>query len=553
MNNPRRLLTVLCLVILLGILAILTGCGNIVAEEKDITGVEFKSSEVFFDGEEKSLEVTGKIPDGVTVTYTGEKGRLPGEYNFVATLSGKGYKTLTLNAKLTIKPGVIEGIAFEGETYTYDGTAKSLEIIGTLPGGVTVTYENNAQTNAGSYIVKAKMSGAYYKETTLTAVMIIEKADITGVTFEGDTVVYNGTEKSVLISGTLPNGVNATYENNTGTNVGTYTATATLTGANYTTKTLTATLIINPAEIVGITFSGATYKYDGSVKRIEIEGTLPDDVTVSYTNNEGIEAGNYPATAVIKGDNYKTLTLNAILSITEPTPVPKQDITGITLKDGKFTYDGSKKSIAVDGTPPKDVSINYSVTGDAINVGTYPVVATLSGEGYNELVLQANIVIVPADIKGITYYGKEITYTGEEFELLIEGTLPDEVSIKYTGNKGTNVGDYYATAVISGANYNTLTLSAILKINKANITGITLNDKTENFDYQPHHLVISGNLPEGVEVTYDNNGKVYAGTYTVTVTIKGDNYNTLVLTAKLTIKRTTSGGITTPEHEFNKP
>ena len=140
-----------------------------------------------------------------------------------------------------------------------------------------------------------------------------------------------------------------------------------------------------------------------------------------------------------------------------------------------------------------------------------------------------------------------------EFELLIEGTLPEGVGVNYTGNKGTNVGEYYATAVISGANYNTLTLTATLKINKADITGITLEDKTVDFNYSQHFLVIEGTLPEGVSVTYDNNGKVYRGTYTITVTITGDNYNTLVLTATLTIKSTTTGGITTPEHEFNKP
>lgn len=552
MNVFRRIIMALCLLLMVGVLFSLASCGTGEPEEKDITGVQFNSAEVFYDGEEKSLEVTGNIPEGVTVSYTGDKAVTPGEYNFVATLEGEGYKTLTLNAKLTIKTGVIDGVTLESCTYTYDGTAKSLVVSGALPSGVLVEYENNGQTDAGSYIVKARVYGNYYNEVNLTSVMIIEKADIQGVGFASESFTFDGDWKSVLIGGTLPEGVSVTYDNNIGMDAGTYIATATLTGANYNTKTLTATLTIEPAKITGITFEGATHEYDGSRKRIEITGTLPEGVTVSYTGNEGSAVGNYPATAVISGANYQTLTLNATLTITEPTPLPKQDITGVTLTDGEFTYDGSKKSIAVEGNIPTGVTVDYKVIGDPINVGSYPVVAILTGEGYNELVLQANIIINKATLSGISFEGKEVSYTGEQIELLVSGALPSGVSVAYSGNKGTNVGEYNATAVISGANYNTLTLTATLKINKANITGITLENKTVTFNYSQHFLAVSGTLPEGVVATYDNNGKVYAGTYTVTVTITGDNYNTLVLTATLTIKHTSTGGITLPEHEFNK-
>ena len=552
MNAFRRIIMALCLLLMVGVLFSLASCGTGEPEEKDITGVQFNSAEVFYDGEEKSLEVTGNIPEGVTVSYTGDKAVTPGEYNFVATLEGEGYKTLTLNAKLTIKTGVIDGVTLESCTYTYDGTAKSLVVSGALPSGVLVEYENNGQTDAGSYIVKARVYGNYYNEVNLTSVMIIEKADIQGVGFASESFTFDGDWKSVLIGGTLPEGVSVTYDNNIGMDAGTYIATATLTGANYNTKTLTATLTIEPAKITGITFEGATHEYDGSTKRIEITGTLPEGVTVSYIGNEGSAVGNYPATAVISGANYQTLTLNATLTITEPTPLPKQDITGVTLTDGEFTYDGSKKSIVVEGNIPTGVTVDYKVIGDPINVGSYPVVAILTGEGYNELVLQANIIINKATLSGISFEGKEVSYTGEQIELLVSGALPSGVSVAYSGNKGTNVGEYNATAVISGANYNTLTLTATLKINKANITGITLENKTVTFNYSQHFLAVSGTLPEGVVATYNNNGKVYAGTYTVTVTITGDNYNTLVLTATLTIKHTSTGGITLPEHEFNK-
>ena len=550
MNMFRRIIILLCLLLTVGALFSLASCGNTDPEDKDITGVVFNDAVVYYDGEEKSLEVTGNIPKGVSVRYTGNKAKVPGEYNFVATLEGEGYKTLTLSATLTIKTGVIEGVTLEGGTYTYDGTAKSLAISGELPSGVVVEYENNSQTDAGSYIVKAKLRGDYYNDVNLTAVMIIEKADIVGVSFESDSFTYDGEWKSLWIEGTLPEGVSVSYESNTGLDAGMYIATATLSGANYNSKTLTATLTIEPARIEGISFEGASYEYDGSEKRIEISGTLPEGVTVSYTGNVGTEVGNYPATAVISGANYQTLTLNATLIIADLDTLPH--ITGVTLNDGIFTYDGNKKSIAIEGNIPEGVTVEYRVVGDAINAGIYPVIVTLRGKGYSETILQANIVINKATLSGISFEGKEVTYTGEEFSLLIDGTLPTGVSVEYSTNKGKNVGEYNAIAVIGGDNYNTLTLTATLKINKADITGITFKDETVTFDYTQHFIYISGTLPEGVTVTYDNNGKVYANTYVVTVTITGDNYNTLVLTAKLTIKNSSTGGITLPEHEFNK-
>ena len=96
-----------------------------------------------------------------------------------------------------------------------------------------------------------------------------------------------------------------------------------------------------------------------------------------------------------------------------------------------------------------------------------------------------------------------------------------------------------------------LTLKATIKITKAQITGITFADGTYTYQEGVYHsLAISGTLPEGVTVEYTGNNVTYAGTYTVTATIKGEGYETLVLTATLTVKATTGGGVLTPPHEF---
>ncbi len=52
----------------------------------------------------------------------------------------------------------LTGISFEGASFVYDGTEKSIEIKGTLPEGVSVSYEGNAQSAVGSYTVIARFT-----------------------------------------------------------------------------------------------------------------------------------------------------------------------------------------------------------------------------------------------------------------------------------------------------------------------------------------------------------------------------------------------------------
>ena len=137
-----------------------------------------------------------------------------------------------------------------------------------------------------------------------------EKQDIKGITFPDRSFTYDGTEKKVEIEGELPDGVSVVYENNTATDAGTYTAKAVISGENYNTLTLTCTLTVDSMHLTGITFPDRSFTYDGTEKKVEIEGELPDGVSVVYENNTATDAGTYTAKAVISGENYNTLTLS---------------------------------------------------------------------------------------------------------------------------------------------------------------------------------------------------------------------------------------------------
>ena len=218
-------------------------------------------------------------------------------------------------------------------------------------------------------------------------------AEITGITFAGAEFTYDGTEKSIAIAGTLPEGVSVAYANEKATNAGTYSATATLSGEGYKTKTLTATLKINKADITGITFTGAEHTYDGAEKSIAITGTLPAGTEVSYTDAKATNAGTYNAVATVSGANYNTLTLNATLKIN------KADITGITAEaEQNVLHDGEYHFPAINGTLPAGATVKYLFDGvesaDGVRtVGTHAATIVIGGANYNELTLEVSFKI----------------------------------------------------------------------------------------------------------------------------------------------------------------
>ena len=143
---------------------------------------------------------------------------------------------------------------------------------------------------------------------------------ITGVTFPGKTVVYDGTEQVLAVEGDLPAGASVVYTNEKATDTGTYAATAAITCAGYNPLSLSATLTISPATITGVTLSNASFGYDGQTHQIAVNGTLPNGVTVAYSGgqngqNTATDAGTYNISATLSGKNYTTLSLSATLKI----------------------------------------------------------------------------------------------------------------------------------------------------------------------------------------------------------------------------------------------
>ena len=288
---------------------------------------------------------------------------------------------------------VFEGITFPDKIVTYDGTEHTLAVTGALPSGTTVVYENEKGTNAGTYSAKVTLSKEGYATLSLTATLTVNKADFTGITFPDKTVTYDGTEHTLAIAGTLPAGASAAYENEKGTNAGTYSAKVTLSRENYNTKVLTATLTVNKADFTGITFPDKTVTYDGTEHVLTIEGTLPVGASVVYENAKGTNAGTYNASVTITKENYNPLTLTAALVIEKATFA--EEI--ITFTDNTVEYDGLAHSLIIVGDVPSGCTVVYTYNGEVrdsvTDGGEYAVVATVSGQNYHARRYAATLTI----------------------------------------------------------------------------------------------------------------------------------------------------------------
>src|SRR5690606_38232314 len=157
----------------------------------------------------------------------------------------------------------------------------------------------------GNYVINegTLTAGANYTINYIGSDFEITPAAVIGIVFEDDSFVYDGTAKSLAISGTLPEETSVDYADNTRTDVGTQEVTATITGDKYTTFVLTADLTITPATITGIVFEDDSFVFAGTAKSLAVTGTLPDETSVDYADNSRTDVGTQEVTATITGDN----------------------------------------------------------------------------------------------------------------------------------------------------------------------------------------------------------------------------------------------------------
>ncbi len=209
---------------------------------------------------------------------------------------------------------------------------------------------------------------------------------ITGVSFAGATHSYDGQQKEITVSGTLPAGVSVAYTNNKGTDAGTYNATAVLSGEGYQTLTLNATLKINKISFGTITFNGGSFEYDEQNHSITVTGNIPGDATVTYSGGEdgrngATNVGEYTINVTVAHKNYNTYTGSAVLKITSKVePLSVSFFNGDIYfqnsldKNYMYSYDGSEIARVSRDNPVSMITVGskmYYISKGILSSGIY--------------------------------------------------------------------------------------------------------------------------------------------------------------------------------------
>lgn len=494
-----------------------------------------------YDGKPHKIEINYEVPEGATVEYPyGNTFTNAGEYEIVAVISKQGYISKRLSANLVINKAQydLSNVVFEDQTFTYDGTAKNEEVtVKNVPKGVVVDYDiYNADksvklksaTDAGTYVMVAKFTSQdenYDQTATKEATITINKAsyDMSTVMLEDATKEYDGKafEAKLAAQSTVPQGVETkyTYYNQAGQevesciNAGEYKVVASFTGdsKNYEAITpLEAKLTINKKQVIldgVVSFNSSTINFDREVHTLEIDGKdkLPENVTVTYENNDQKAAGEY----------------KIIAHFTDSNPNEELDINQL---EAYLIINRINESIQVldDSGNPKPLEAEDLV----LSVDQLTGKKEISIKGFMEDKYEISSMRFTTQPDENYPEGKEITdisdfSNGVKYNYNIVVIFKDQVE-----------DDSVSLAPATG------TVSYEIKFDD----DYKLDDLEVVYDGKAHGLKINKELPYGTKVTYPN-GEEYTNynkdPYTIVWELSKDTYAPKRLEGKLTITKAT--------------
>lgn len=309
-----------------------------------------------------------------------------------------------------------------------------------------------------------------------------------------------------------------------------------------------------------VKFDKVETTYDGLEHVALISGTLPEGVTVKYTNNKLTNAGELTAVASFEYDevNYnKPADLTTTIKINKAQLEAK--VQDVQVKPGvtpvyevvfKGFVNNENESVLDD-----EVVFLDNLNNDYSKPGTYPVgLKEMFDNNYEIMRVGGTLTITAGEyVLDVLEETLEKVYNGENqmFEVLVKQdgqTVTDkELEFKLvdgTEFKGaTNVGKYEVIVSLKDGEAESLTVT--FEITKAtyDLTKVEFKDVIVTFDGKEHELVYN-NVPEGLEVVVEGDTKLTnAGSVEATISFvnKNSNYNdvTTTLTATLTINKAT--------------
>ena len=519
----------------------------------DLSDVKFEDKTVTYNGLAQSISISGTLPAGVSVSYSdgltnaGEKEitasfslseELAVDYNPVedmkATLTVEKAPLKAIIGSLQIKPGNAIpsdfGVTFQGFV---NGESESVL-------GGAIVYNTNAtpESESGTYDVYASglTSDNYEIEYVKGSLTISESEYEIRVDESSLTKTYNGQKQMFTVTLYKDGNVSSEALNITcngqafdgALDAGDYVVTI-----SFGEVSVTKTFVILKANYDAFVFEDATKEYNGSVQSIAIEGTLPEGLSVSYSEGlKDVGSKTITATFTNTNENYNTPdAIEATLTITakaldvnmfdaisqypetgsEIRPVPSAKFNGVSLvKDVDFEVVSYSNNVSVG-----QASVTVKGIGNFSSEVTLTFTITVSDldkvrEARLELV-EDYATELPAEFVTTTTNGSKVFYISTSTALSIDSE--GKVSTILT-NTSVEVVVYAMITYNDAAEYAmfTYTLAAYDVTSGIEVDGLDSNiilsvtkDEEEalgNYNVQANEQVIAGydiSLSDGTE------------------------------------------------------
>lgn len=457
---------------------------------------------------------------------------------------------LVKTTSLVVNKGTIDvsKLTFDSYSVPYDGTEHSVLLKGIVPSGITnIKYDNHKGIKAGVYNATAtfEVDSNHEAIAPMSATLNINKAvvNMDGVQFESKSYPYDGNEKTVMVTGTLPKGVQrVAYENNRGKNVGIYDAKAIfiIDSENYeAVDEKLATLAITASKVdtedfeynmknTTLTFDGEDHSiYVQNKQKQPITENLPEGITKIEYSCDNVVAKVTGNKVIVTESGVYNVKINYITDANHQ-PIP-ENTTSITINKAVSTISLNAKTIPLnEGVNDEEVPVDI-VKFDGSNLEPEKPDSTYVNDS---VLLEANIFGVSDKWVPVG----ELIFKANDTEI---GRVPingkNNVSFLI---KNIKKGDFaFTVTYIGDDNYlNALAIVENYNVDKKDQTELTIPEiKDKIYGDESFNVMTSGgnsgvvklsSKDKNIEINADMVSIVGAGQATIIATREGDErYN----------------------------
>lgn len=528
---------------------VLTIAGEFVTDDVTITAegvpnlienISVPDIEKIYDGETVYLTVEGtiagdriyyKLAEDEEYALSYPDFREATEQTVYYKIERKGYLSFYGSAKVTINPVVVSKPEANQKTFFYSGEEQTYD----MPASDYYTVIGDKQTYADEYQVlvylndKANYVWEDYSTDDLTFDFVIEKAKVAIPSKDDTRFVYNGKEQTYsIVQSDLYK-----ISGNVQTNAGKYVVKATLKDkANYvwenlTNENLAFDFVIEKAELNEPQKDETEYVYDGSEKTYYI----PESEYYAVSGNKQTNAGVYTVKVELK-DKTNYSWKGSAGNLYYEFAIAKAKVDEPPADATEFVYNGNEQTYYIPQTE------YYAFSGEKqTEAGLHEVRIYLKDKdnyAWNDSTsedLFYSFVIERMRIEKPTTDESVFYYDGEEKTYYITASAYYEV----TGNTQINAGEYEVTVSIkdktnfvwSDLSEGDLVYLFVIRKTTYDAAEIEFESKKFVYDGSAKSIFVTGALPDGVMVEYENNAQTEVGIYVVTAKFKVDldNYD----------------------------